>query len=506
MRLQLLCSFVLLLCGSNLLAFEPDVVVDNTDPNGVLLSGTWTVATTTTQKYGADWIHDANAAAVKSARFTPTLQSPGYYQVYAWWISNTAYSSSVPIDIVSTTGTSTVNVNQKANGGKWNLLGVFKFDAGTTGSVTVRNSGAAAGYVIADAIRFSKLSPSVIANSSDTTGVTRVGTWTAVTNTSGYGGTSLSDGNTGKGTKSITFAPTLPANGDYEISMWWPTAAGQCASLPVQIVTASGTNSVTVDQSQNGGKWVFLGTHRFNAGTTGKVVINNANTVGTVVADAVRFMKVGLTETVMDDADPSDVFITAPVNSPWTIGTTTTQKFGPTWMHDGNTLRGSKSVSFEPNLSVRGNYDVYMWWVFSASYSSIVNVTVDGAAGPVGLTVNERANGGQWVHLGKFDMGPHIQYPGGPLVAADRVYISNAGANGYVTVDAVNFVLDADSDDDGMPDNWERQYFGDIFDLPGTDSDDDGASNHQEYVNGTDPMNAPPEITLTLPATAVLLP
>jgi hypothetical protein len=39
----------------------------------------------------------------------------------------------------------------------------------------------------------------------------------------------------------------------------------------------------------NGGSWQLLGTHPFNAGTSGGVVVSNAGTTGYVVADAVRF-------------------------------------------------------------------------------------------------------------------------------------------------------------------------------------------------------------------------
>jgi Tol biopolymer transport system component len=46
-----------------------------------------------------------------------------------------------------------------------------------------------------------------------------------------------------------------------------------------------------------------------------------------------------------------------------------------------------------------------------------------------------------------------------------------------------------DSDNDGMPDDWEAAYFGSL-DHDGTaDSDDDGHTDLQEYVAGTDPTN-----------------
>lgn len=390
-RFAILTSF--LLSAARLQAFEPDVIVDNADPSGVAITGAWTTGTATANKYGPSLLNDGNSGTNKSVRFTPTLQSAGYYQVYGWWGSNAAFSSSVPVDIVSTSGTSTINVNQQAGGGQWNLLGTFKFNAGTGGSVTVRDNGAATGNVIADAVRFSKLSPNVISDSTDTTGITKAGTWSAVSNLYSYSGTYLSDSGTGKGTKSITFAPTLPGSGDYEVSMWWPAASGLCTSLPVQIVDAAGTHIVPVDETQNNGAWTFLGQYHFASGTGARVILSNSNTTGTVVADAVRFMKVGVSETVQDNADATGVIITAPGSNPWTLSTTNKLKFGASWLNDGNSGRGNKSMEFQPSLSVRGYYDVFGWWVSDSTFSNTVSVSVSGATGLVGLSVNERLNG-----------------------------------------------------------------------------------------------------------------
>src|SRR5262249_58451680 len=47
-----------------------------------------------------------------------------------------------------------------------------------------------------------------------------------------------------------------------------------------------------------------------------------------------------------------------------------------------------------------------------------------------------------------------------------------------------------DLDNDGLPDYWERQYFGDTSGLPINDSDRDGVSDYQEFVAGTDPTSA----------------
>ena len=49
-----------------------------------------------------------------------------------------------------------------------------------------------------------------------------------------------------------------------------------------------------------------------------------------------------------------------------------------------------------------------------------------------------------------------------------------------------------DWNDDGIPDDWQAQYWGDIsalFPSPNADSDGDGISNRQEYMAGTNPKD-----------------
>lgn len=51
-------------------------------------------------------------------------------------------------------------------------------------------------------------------------------------------------------------------------------------------------------------------------------------------------------------------------------------------------------------------------------------------------------------------------------------------------------VSDADSDSDGLPDDWERFWFGNLDGTASDDSDSDGSSNASEWRAGTDPGNA----------------
>lgn len=47
-----------------------------------------------------------------------------------------------------------------------------------------------------------------------------------------------------------------------------------------------------------------------------------------------------------------------------------------------------------------------------------------------------------------------------------------------------------DQDGDGLPDEWESRFLGNVGEAGETDTDHDGVSNYQEYIAGTDPASA----------------
>jgi uncharacterized repeat protein (TIGR01451 family) len=271
-----------------------EVIVDNTDPTGVTLTGRWFPSTTAPGFWGRNYLYDDLAQkGMTSIRFTPALPTSGPYSVYVRWrISAPSLAASVPVVVTHREGTHSLTVNQQQYGGTWVLLGTFHFLAGTSGSVVLGTTGTQ-GYVIADAVRFLPAATEAIVDNAGS-GVTRTGTWLASSTFPGYYGTNyLYDHLAQKGSTTVRFTPALTGVGRYTVFLRWRQSATSLApNVPVDIVHLAGTTTVLVNQQHGGGTWVPLGTWTFAAGTAGSVLLRTTGTASHlyVIADAVRWV------------------------------------------------------------------------------------------------------------------------------------------------------------------------------------------------------------------------
>jgi len=124
---------------------------------------------------------------------------------------------------------------------------------------------------------------------------TLVGDWQYSTHTPPYVGRGyLHDLREGKGEKSVTFTPTLPRDGDYEVRLSHCYNVRRSTHTLVTIHHADGVYSTRINQQEtpeHGGLFRTLGTFHFRAGTQGWVRISNADSEGKyVIADAVQFL------------------------------------------------------------------------------------------------------------------------------------------------------------------------------------------------------------------------
>lgn len=85
-----------------------------------------------------------------------------------------------------------------------------------------------------------------------------------------------------------------------------------------------------------------------------------------------------------------------------------------------------------------------------------------------------------------------FDYPWNPATPVEENYApANLGQLKIAfSFDASTLVPPVDTDGDGISDAWELEYFGNLSTDPNADPDGDGVSNLQEYINGTNPLLA----------------
>lgn len=271
------------------------------------VTGSWTSTTAAGEGryYGTDYLTDGNTGkGTKSVRYTPNIPETGSYEVYAIWHGTTGSNraTNVPYTITHANGTATVTKDQNQpviasdyRSAQWNLLGTYTFNAGTGGNVLVSNTGTT-NTVVADAVYFVPVPKTevIVDNYDSSPTFVKTGTWTTTAENPGqfHQANHFHDQNYGKGAKTARFTPNLPVAGTYKVyAMWNSSGTGRATNVPIAITHAGGTTNVVKNQNLDSGQWVLLGTHTFNAGTGGNVLITTTGTDGYVIADAVRFVK-----------------------------------------------------------------------------------------------------------------------------------------------------------------------------------------------------------------------
>lgn len=131
----------------------------------------------------------------------------------------------------------TIEVDQIPNVDEWHELGTYYFLASPSGSyLQIRNDNTN-GYVVADAIKLSREGyDDIIMDSEDTEGITITGYWgPSTSSTFRIGANYRTDGNTGKGSKSVKYSLNIPATGLWKVYMYWAGSGNRANNVPVDI-------------------------------------------------------------------------------------------------------------------------------------------------------------------------------------------------------------------------------------------------------------------------------
>jgi hypothetical protein len=120
------------------------------------------------------------------------------------------------------------------------------------------------------------------------------GTWATSTSIAGYYGSNYRHNGADADTDYATFNPTLSESGSYNVYVRWvsPESGYRSDSVQIDVVHSGGTAETTVDQTQNSGAWVSVGTYDFTAGSGGSIQVGGTGSGGDtyyIVADAARW-------------------------------------------------------------------------------------------------------------------------------------------------------------------------------------------------------------------------
>ena len=145
-----------------------ECIVDNKDNSPEksfsVISGTWNTNNGGTNRWDPSdptanyrWTYAQSGSETARAEWVCTSLPAGTYEVYAWWPQLTySMGEQVAYEIHHAGSTATIRKDQNVDGGQWNSLGTYTFNAGSH-VVQIHNGGSKPGtYVVADAVRFVK--------------------------------------------------------------------------------------------------------------------------------------------------------------------------------------------------------------------------------------------------------------------------------------------------------------------------------------------------------------
>jgi hypothetical protein len=122
------------------------------------------------------------------------------------------------------------------------------------------------------------------------------------------------------------------------------------------------------------------------------------------------------------------------VTGRWTASTALRPRVGPSYRHDEDSRDGQATARFETRLPKAGRYEVRFAFTPHNNRASRVQVEIHHARGQQIVIVNERQTSpiaGLFVSLGVFEFTTN---------QPAAVVVSNRGADGYVVIDAVQWL------------------------------------------------------------------
>ena len=148
----------------------------------------------------------------------------------------------------------------------------------------------------------------------------KVGEWTNSQFSKHYIGDGYShDGNKDKGQKTLTFSPSVPKAGVYEVRLAYNAGDSRATNVPIEILDLDGEHDLKINQRTPppiDHRFVSLGKFRFDESGQWYVLISNEGTDGHVIVDALQLLPAESREPKAEIRQPKPVATkSAPVKS-----------------------------------------------------------------------------------------------------------------------------------------------------------------------------------------------
>jgi len=423
-----------------------EIIVDNLGTR-FSITGTW-AESIANDEYAGSSLYSKTLNS--SATWTPSLTNAGSYEVYVWYSGSRYGNRGMAQYSVNHNGDpETIIVDQNEGSGTWVSLGVFEFDAGNSGNVTLLcDFDGGESVVIADAVKFVAVD-NTTSDFRDTFNSDSILDYNIVTWGTGADFVYDSEGlraevQTGND-NGLKFDHTVPASSEGSFSIdFMPTMKYSRGALLVrleqdentyyQIKNTDGEGSGKVSKYVNG---VEVASALFRNGyvqdTNYKISVTFSPSETTVKA-------FGNVVVMQDDTTPisvnsfsvktwqQDAYFdnimydkSKPVSTKEIIvdnlgtGFSTTGTWAESIANDeyaGSSLYSrtlNSSATWTPALPDAGLYEVYVWYSGSihGNRDTQAQYTVNYSGGSQTVSINQNQGSGAWVSLGvfKFDAG-----------------------------------------------------------------------------------------------------
>jgi hypothetical protein len=370
-----------------------EVVLDDASPSFSTLSGqdAWVVFQDPAGQHygGAHQYNHLAGTGLDVARWTFSPPAAGLYDVYAWWWASSNRPPDVPYTISSTGFTSvTFRVDQRTNGGRWNLIGSLPFS--TQGVVSVSDAVSSGVDLVADAVRLVYRSAAV---------------------------------------PSVPAGPVAPSNltasvfSSNSVSLSWTDRSGDETGFRIERSTDGSAFQQVGATSSNVTVFAHTGVALLS---TNYYRVNAFSASGTSPYSDVVLAVPG--ELILDNTS-AGLSISAN-QDPWVLYQEPAGKhFAGSHLY--NRLAGGGQDSATWSFTVfRGTYDLYAWWWEASNRPPDSPYVVMHANGVTTNRVNQRINGGQWNLLGSY-----------PFISTGAVMVTDGFTSGSdAMADAIRLV------------------------------------------------------------------